>query len=48
MREKLDDSELETYARQIVLADIGYEGQLKFRNARVCVIGLGGWAHRRP
>jgi len=42
MREQLDDSELETYARQIVLADIGYEGQLKLRNARVCLIGLGG------
>jgi len=38
----LTDDELETYARQIVLADIGYEGQLSLRNASVCLVGLGG------
>ncbi|UCG63902.1 MAG: HesA/MoeB/ThiF family protein [Deltaproteobacteria bacterium] len=42
MRQELSDAELETYARQIVLADIGYEGQLKLRNAKACIIGLGG------
>lgn len=42
MQQQLSDSELETYARQIALADIDYDGQLKLRNARACVIGLGG------
>ena len=42
MPKKLNDQELETYSRQIVLADIGYEGQLKLRNAKVCLIGVGG------
>jgi molybdopterin/thiamine biosynthesis adenylyltransferase len=42
MKKELSDAELETYARQIVLADIGYEGQLKLRNARACIVGLGG------
>jgi len=38
----LSDEELEFYSRQIVLPEIGYNGQLKLRNARVCVVGLGG------
>ncbi len=42
MRQELSDQELETYARQIVLQDIGYEGQLKLINAKACIIGLGG------
>ena len=42
MRTELTDEELETYSRQIVLADIGYDGQLKLRNARVCLVGVGG------
>jgi adenylyltransferase/sulfurtransferase len=42
MPEELSESELEIYARQIVLADIGYDGQLKLRNARACLIGMGG------
>jgi len=42
MKKELTDAELNTYARQIVLADIGYDGQLKLRNATVCIIGLGG------
>ncbi|MBW1698804.1 MAG: HesA/MoeB/ThiF family protein [Deltaproteobacteria bacterium] len=42
MKQELTDQELNTYARQIVLADIGYDGQLKLRNAKVCLIGLGG------
>jgi adenylyltransferase/sulfurtransferase len=33
---------MDTYSRQIVLADIGYDGQLKLRNAKVCLIGVGG------
>ncbi len=42
MVSELNDSELDTYSRQIVLADIGYDGQLKLRNASVCVVGVGG------
>jgi molybdopterin/thiamine biosynthesis adenylyltransferase len=42
MHTELTDEELETYSRQIVLADIGYDGQLKLRNAKVCLIGVGG------
>ena len=34
MVRELSDIEMDTYSRQIVLADIGYEGQLKLRNAR--------------
>lgn len=42
MIEALNDTELITYSRQIVLSDIGYDGQLALRNARVCLIGVGG------
>ncbi|MHC4457011.1 MAG: HesA/MoeB/ThiF family protein [Planctomycetota bacterium] len=42
MTKELSDIELETYSRQIVLADIGYDGQLKLRNARATIIGMGG------
>lgn len=42
MPKELTHNELETYSRQIVLADIGYDGQLKLRNARACLIGVGG------
>jgi molybdopterin/thiamine biosynthesis adenylyltransferase len=42
MPKKLTHKELETYSRQIVLADIGYDGQLKLRNSKACLIGIGG------
>lgn len=42
MIRELTDEELDAYSRQIVLRDIGYEGQKKIRNARVCVVGVGG------
>ena len=42
MKKQLNASELETYSRQIVLADIGYDGQLKLHNSKVCLIGVGG------
>ena len=42
MTKQLTDNELETYSRQIVLADIGYEGQLKLRRSKACLIGVGG------
>ena len=42
MSQKLSDAELDTYSRQIALNDIDYSGQLKLRNAKACIIGLGG------
>lgn len=42
MRQELSDAELEIYSRQIALQDIDYAGQLKLRNAKACIIGLGG------
>jgi adenylyltransferase/sulfurtransferase len=33
---------VEAYSRQIALAEIGYEGQRRIREGRVCVIGVGG------
>ena len=42
MPRKLTDEELETYSRQVVLSDIGYDGQLKLRNSKACLIGIGG------
>ena len=42
MHTELTDEELFTYSRQIVLADIGYDGQLALKNARVCLVGAGG------
>lgn len=40
--EELSNEELEYYSRQIVLPPIGYDGQLRLRNAKVCIVGLGG------
>lgn len=40
--DELSEIELEFYSRQIVLSEIGYEGQLKLRKSSVCIIGLGG------
>lgn len=42
MKDELSDAELETYARQVAFEDIGYEGQIKLRNAKACIIGMGG------
>lgn len=38
----LSDRELDRYSRQVMLEEIGYEGQLKIRSAKVCVVGVGG------
>lgn len=42
MQSELSLDSLERYSRQIVLSDIGYEGQSKLRNAKICVVGVGG------
>jgi molybdopterin-synthase adenylyltransferase len=38
----MNDEQLLRYNRQIMLPQIGYEGQQKLSNARVLLIGLGG------
>lgn len=39
---RLSDSELERYARHIVLREVGGTGQAKLKAARVLVVGAGG------
>lgn len=39
---ELSSKDLDRYSRQIMLEEIGYEGQLKLRAAKVCVVGVGG------
>jgi molybdopterin/thiamine biosynthesis adenylyltransferase len=40
--DELSEAELRRYARQIVLPEIGGEGQLRLRRAGVLVVGVGG------
>ena len=40
--EELSKKELDKFSRQIMLEEIGYTGQLKLKNAKVCVVGTGG------
>ncbi|HJJ23665.1 MAG TPA: ThiF family adenylyltransferase [Nitrosopumilus sp.] len=40
--EELSKKELDKYSRQVMLEEIGYNGQLKLKNAKVCVVGIGG------
>lgn len=39
---ELSSKEIDRYSRQIMLEEIGYQGQLKLRAAKVCVVGVGG------
>ncbi|RXA93725.1 ThiF family adenylyltransferase, partial [Yersinia sp. 2105 StPb PI] len=39
---ELNDSEFLRYSRQLLLEDIGPEGQLQLKSASVLIIGLGG------
>ncbi|EKN6318768.1 molybdopterin-synthase adenylyltransferase MoeB, partial [Yersinia enterocolitica] len=41
-KHELSDSEFLRYSRQLLLEDIGPEGQLRLKSARVLIIGLGG------
>ena len=36
------DQQLERYSRHIILKDVGAEGQIKIRQAKVLVVGVGG------
>ena len=40
--EELSAKELDRFSRQVMLEEIGYNGQLKLKNAKVCVVGTGG------
>lgn len=40
--QELSSKELDRFSRQVMLEDIGYEGQIKLKNAKVCVVGVGG------
>jgi len=39
---ELSSKDLERYSRQVMLEEIGYEGQIKLKNAKVCIVGVGG------
>ncbi|MCI4433305.1 MAG: ThiF family adenylyltransferase [Nitrosopumilus sp.] len=39
---ELSAKELDRYSRQVMLEEIGYGGQLKLKNAKICVVGVGG------
>lgn len=38
----LSEAELDRFSRQVMLEEIGYEGQLKLKSARACIVGAGG------
>ena len=42
MNQHLSDEELLRYSRQILLAQVDIDGQLKLKNSRVLIVGLGG------
>ncbi len=39
---ELSSKDVDRYSRQIMLEEIGYQGQLKLREAKACVVGVGG------
>jgi len=43
--EELSKKDLDKFSRQVMLEEIGYNGQLKLKNAKVCVVGIGGLGH---
>lgn len=42
MHDSLTDDELLRYSRQILLSQIDIDGQLRLKNSRVLIVGLGG------
>jgi len=43
--DELSKKELDKFSRQVMLEEIGYNGQLKLKNSKVCVVGTGGLGH---
>ena len=43
--EELSSKDLDRFSRQVMLEEIGYQGQLKLKNSKVCVVGTGGLGH---
>ena len=43
MSTKLSKIEIEKFSRQIILKNIGALGQRKIQDAKVLIIGMGGW-----
>ena len=39
---ELSKKELDKFSRQVMLEEIGYQGQLKLKNSKICVVGVGG------
>lgn len=39
---ELSSKDLERYSRQVMLEEIGYEGQIKLKKSKACVVGVGG------
>ncbi|MEM0287485.1 MAG: ThiF family adenylyltransferase, partial [Nitrososphaerota archaeon] len=39
---QLSDDEIQRYSRQIVLPEIGVEGQELIKRSKVCIVGIGG------
>ena len=39
---ELSAKELDRFSRQVMLEEIGYQGQIKLKNAKICVVGVGG------
>ena len=42
MNNILNNKDFERYSRHLVIPEVGEEGQIKFKNARVLIIGAGG------
>ena len=42
MNKKLNNEHLERYSRQIVLKDIGIQGQKKISLSKILIVGAGG------
>ena len=40
--DELSKKELDKFSRQVMLEEIGYQGQIKLKNAKICVVGVGG------
>lgn len=40
--DELSAHDLQRFSRQVMLDEIGYNGQLRLKNAKVCVVGSGG------